>query len=94
VDQPLGTLCEACRRELNGRARRIARWFSLATTAAFGAYAMLALPPDRTARMVGAAATVVWFMVSRRVAFQVVRTWIEERGDGKRETGNGGARDQ
>jgi hypothetical protein len=82
VDLPLGALCPACRREIDGRARRAARWVGLTTTAAFGGYAMLALPPEPTARMVGAAATVVWFVVSRRVVFQMVRTWIEERGSG------------
>jgi hypothetical protein len=81
VDQPLGTLCEACRREIDGRARRVARWVSLLTTAAFGFYAMQVLPAEQTARTVGAAATVVWFMVSRRVTFQMVRAWLEERRD-------------
>jgi hypothetical protein len=81
VDLPLGTLCQACRLEIDTRARRLARWVSLATTAAFGAYAMAVLPLTQTARMVGAAATLVWFVVVRRVTFQVAKTWLEERPD-------------
>jgi hypothetical protein len=72
-------LCEVCRREIDGRARRVARWVSLLTTAAFGLYTATALPPDQSARLVGAAATVVWFIVIRRVVVQVVRAWLEER---------------
>ena len=79
VDLPLGALCPACRREIDARARRVARWVSLGATALFGAYAMAMLPTERTARLVGAAATVVWFIVVRRVAFQMARTWFEER---------------
>jgi hypothetical protein len=81
VDLPLGALCEACRREILTRARRLARWVSLVTTAAFGAYAMAVLPVTQSARMVGAAATLVWFIVVRRVTYQVVKTWLEERPD-------------
>jgi len=79
VDLPLGTLCVACRREIDARARRVARWVSLGTTALFGAYAMAVLPTEPAARLIGAAATVVWFIVVRRVAFQMARTWFEER---------------
>jgi cytochrome bd-type quinol oxidase subunit 2 len=81
VDLPLGALCEACRREIHTRARRIARWVSLVTTAAFGAYAMAVLPVTQSARLVGAAATLVWFVVIRRVTVQVVRLWLEEKRD-------------
>jgi hypothetical protein len=88
VELPLGALCAACRREIDARARRVARWVSLGTTALFGAYAMAALPPEQAARLVGAAGTVVWYIVVRRVTFQMVRTWLEERGTGNRETGN------
>lgn len=84
VDLPLGALCDACRRELDVHAGRVARWVSLLTTLAFGVYATVVLPPHQTARLVGAAGTVVWYLVARRVAFQVARTWLETR----RETGN------
>jgi hypothetical protein len=89
VDLPLGALCDACRREIDTRAARLARWVSLGTTALFAAYAMTALPPEPNARLVGAAATLIWFVVARRVAFQMARTWLEERGAGsetRRET--------
>jgi hypothetical protein len=82
VDLPLGALCAACRREIDTRAARLARWVSLASTAVFGAYAMVVLPAERAARIVGAAATLVWFIVVRRVVFQMARTWLEEKRDG------------
>ncbi|HET7039094.1 MAG TPA: hypothetical protein VFH97_04350 [Gemmatimonadales bacterium] len=81
MDLPLGALCDACRREMDTRARRAARWVSLGTTLAFGVYAMAVLPVTQAARVVGAAATLVWFIVVRRVTYQVVRLWLEERRD-------------
>jgi hypothetical protein len=40
---------------------------------------MAVLPTEQAARLVGAAGTVVWFIVVRRVVFQMARTWFEER---------------
>jgi hypothetical protein len=79
VDLPLGDLCAACQREIDGRAARVARWVSLGTTAVFGLYATAVLPLDRTTRMVGAAATVAWYLIVRRVAQRVAREWFLTR---------------
>jgi hypothetical protein len=79
VDLPLGELCAACRGEIERRAARVARWVSLGTTLLFGLYAMAVLPIDRTARMVGAAATVAWFVIVRRVVQRVAREWFLTR---------------
>lgn len=79
VDLPLGELCDACRREIRARAGRVARWVSLTTTLAFGVYVMAVLPPFQTARLVGAAATVIWFIVSRRIAERVAAEWFRSR---------------
>ena len=79
VDLPLGELCAACEREIRWRAGRVARWVSLFTTAAFAVYVMAVLPQLQTARLVGAAATVVWFLVSRRVAERIAREWYRSR---------------
>ncbi|MDP2483260.1 MAG: hypothetical protein Q8W45_08260 [Candidatus Palauibacterales bacterium] len=76
VDLPLGELCDACRREIRTRAARVARWVSLVTTLAFGGYAMVALPPLQVPRLVGAAATVTWFLVSRRIAERMAGEWF------------------
>jgi hypothetical protein len=79
VDLPLGELCRACRAEIDRRAARVARWVSLSTTLAFGLYATLVLPYDQTARLVGAAATVAWFVIVRRLALRVAREWFLSR---------------
>jgi len=79
VDLPLGALCETCEREIRWRAARVARWVSLGTTVAFGAYVIAVLPQVQSARLVGAAATVVWFVVSRRVAERIAREWFRSR---------------
>jgi hypothetical protein len=79
VELPLGDLCAACEREINTRAGRVARWVSLVTMLVFGIYATAVLPLDRTARMVGAAATVAWYLIVRRVTLQVARQWFLSR---------------
>lgn len=79
VELPLGALCDACRREIAHRAGRVARWTSLLTTLAFGLYVMLVLPPERTARLVGAAATVTWYLLVRRIVQRVASAWFRER---------------
>jgi hypothetical protein len=79
VDLPLGELCAACTGEIRTRAARMARWVSLATTLAFAVYVMAVLPPDRIPRLVGAAATVTWFLVTRRITERVVAEWLRSR---------------
>jgi hypothetical protein len=79
VDLPLGELCTACTAEIRARAARVARWVSLVTTVAFAVYVMAVLPPDRVPRLVGAAATVVWFLVTRRITERVVAEWLRSR---------------
>lgn len=79
VDLPLGELCTACTREIRTRAARVARWVSLLTTVGFAVYVMAVLPPDRAPRLVGAAATVVWFLVTRRITARVVTEWLRSR---------------
>ena len=79
VDLPLGELCPVCRAEVARRAGRVARWVSLTTTLGFGVYAMLALPYDRTARLVGAVATLAWFVIVRRLTLRVAREWFLSR---------------
>lgn len=79
VDLPLGELCDACRREIAFRAARVARWVSLVTTLAFGAYVMVILPPLQVPRLVGGAATVTWFLVMRRLVQRVATEWFRTR---------------
>jgi hypothetical protein len=77
VDLVLGELCDACRREIAQRAARVARWVSLVTTLAFGVYVMVVLPPLRMPRLVGAAATVTWLLVTRRIVQRVAGEWFQ-----------------
>lgn len=76
VDLPLGQLCDACAREIRWRAARAARWVSLLTTIGFGVYVMLVLPPVQSARLVGGAATVAWYLLARRITERVAREWF------------------
>jgi len=79
VDLALGDLCEACARAIRVRAARVARWVSLVTTLLFAVYVMAVLPPLQVPRLVGAAATVTWFLVTRRIAQRMVAEWLRSR---------------
>lgn len=79
VDLPLGELCEACSREIRTRAASAARWVSLVSTLLFGLYVMSVLPALQVARLVGAAATVTWFLVTRRITERIVDAWLRSR---------------
>jgi hypothetical protein len=76
VDLPLGDLCDTCAREIRVRAGRLARWVSLLTTLGFGIYVMMVLPQARVPRLVGAVATVTWYLVMRRIAVRVGGEWF------------------
>lgn len=76
VELPLGELCAGCRRELDRRARAIGRIISLASTVGLGAYVLLAVPPERTARLVGAAAVALWYLLTYRVVYRVAREFL------------------
>jgi len=79
VELALGDLCEACTREILLRAARAARWVSLVTTLLFAVYVMSVLPPLQVPRLVGAAATVTWFLVTRRIAARIAAEWFRSR---------------
>lgn len=76
VTLPFGELCPACRNELDRRARGIARWVALGTTVAVAIYVILRVPAQPTPRLVGAMAVLIWYVLSRRIAFRVAREWL------------------
>jgi hypothetical protein len=74
---PFGQVCTLCQREINRKAKRIARLVALVSTAVVGLYAHWRLPPDQTFRMVGAVAVFMWYAFSytavSRAARQLLR---------------------
>ncbi len=73
VDLPLGEICDACRRGIDARAARIARPIAMISTVALGAYVMLRVPPDPTARLVSGVSVAVWYVLTYVVARRVLR---------------------
>ena len=70
----IGGLCPNCTAILHRRARRVARLVSLGTTVPLAVYVGMALPVERTARLVGAACVFLWYVltyqISKRVALE------------------------
>jgi len=76
VELPFGALCPFCVREVEGRARRLARRVALVTTAMLGAYILWRMPPDPTARLVAAAAVVAWYVLTRVIVSRTAREFF------------------
>ena len=77
VELPLGEICGTCRRAIDARAARIARPIAMISTVALGAYVMLRVPRDPTARLVSGISVALWYLltylVARRILKEVLR---------------------
>jgi len=59
------------------RAARIARWVAMGTTLPLAVYVAWTLPHDRTARVVGAAAVLIWYVLTSLIARRVAWEWMK-----------------
>ena len=73
----IGDICAACARTIARKAARIGRWAAIGTTLPLAVYITVTLPPDRTARMVGAAAVVIWYWLTSVIARRVAWEWLK-----------------
>jgi len=73
----IGGLCEDCRRLVRQRAARIARWVALGTTIPLAVYVTLTLPRTRDVRIIGAAAVVIWYVLTSLIARRVAWEWLK-----------------
>jgi hypothetical protein len=74
---PIGGLCADCTRRVRRRAARIARWVAMGTTLPLAVYVAWTLPHDRTARVVGAAAVLIWYVLTSLIARRVAWEWMK-----------------
>jgi hypothetical protein len=72
-----GDLCPECRWQREARARKIASRAALGATAAMGAYVMLRVPADSTARLVSVVAVLATYVIIRvivnRIAMEMIK---------------------
>jgi len=73
----IGGLCARCARLLQRRATRIARLVAIGTTLPLAVYLAWSLPVDRTARLVGAAAILLWYVLTFLIAKRVTLEWMK-----------------
>jgi hypothetical protein len=64
-------------RSLTRRATRIARLVAIGTTVPLAVYVALALPVERTARLVGAVSVLLWYVLTFVIAKRVTLEWIK-----------------
>jgi hypothetical protein len=73
VDLPLGTVCQACRRDIERRARRLGHLVAAVSTLMLAVYVLLRLPPDPRGRLVSAMAVGIWYLLSGMIARRAAR---------------------
>ena len=73
----VGDICADCARALQRRAARIARWVAVGTTLPLAGYITLTMPAERTARIVGAAAVLIWYVVTSLIARRIAWEWLK-----------------
>jgi hypothetical protein len=59
------------------RAARLGRWVAIGTSLPLAGYIALTLPPEPTARIVGAVAAVVWYVLTSLIARRVAQEWLK-----------------
>jgi hypothetical protein len=62
---------------LNRRATKIARLAAIGTTMPLAVYVAVALPVERTARLVGAASVLLWYVLTFLIAKRVTLEWLK-----------------
>ncbi|MCZ6915185.1 MAG: hypothetical protein O7I93_00275 [Gemmatimonadetes bacterium] len=75
MELPLGALCGHCHREIERRARRVARLLGGLSTVAMALYVFIPPPPDERARTVGLIGVVIWYILANAVVRRVMRQW-------------------
>ena len=73
----IGGLCADCTRGLNRRAGRVARLVAVGTTIPLAVYVAMALPVERTARLVGAACVLLWYVLTFQIAKRVTLEFLK-----------------
>ena len=73
----IGGLCANCTRLLARRATKIARLVAIGTTLPLAVYVAWALPVERTARLVGAASVLLWYVLTFLIAKRVAWEWLK-----------------
>jgi hypothetical protein len=62
---------------LNRRASRIGRLAAIGTTVPLAVYVAMALPVERTARLVGAACVLLWYVLMFQITRRVTLEWLK-----------------
>lgn len=73
----IGGRCADCERVVRARAGRIARLVAIGTTLPLAGYVAWSFPVDRTARLVGAASVLLWYVLTYMIAKRVALEWVK-----------------
>jgi hypothetical protein len=71
----IGGLCPRCARLADQRAARIGRFVAMGTTLPLAVYVAWNLPPTQTARLVGAASVLLWYVLTFLIGKRIALEW-------------------
>ena len=73
----IGGLCPTCARLVERKASRIGRLAAIGTTLPLALYVATTLPAERTARLVGAASVLLWYVLTFLIGKRVASEWLK-----------------
>jgi hypothetical protein len=73
----IGGLCPSCARLVDRKAARIGRIVAIGTTLPLAVYVAWSLPTERTARLVGAASVLLWYMLTFLIGKRIALEWVK-----------------
>ena len=74
---PIGQICSTCWVKIDRRAGRMARRVAAVTTVGMALYVYVRVPDDRTARLVGIMAVVIWYVLTSLVLKRALRELLK-----------------
>jgi hypothetical protein len=73
----IGGLCPSCARLAEHKAARVGRLVAIGTTLPLAAYVAWTLPAERTARLVGAASALLWYVLTFLIGKRIALEWMK-----------------
>jgi hypothetical protein len=73
----VGGICSDCWRIAVRRARNIGRWVAMGTSLPLAVYLTVSLPAERTARLMGVVAILIWYILTSIITRRVAMEWLK-----------------
>ncbi len=73
----VGGICADCWRIVVRRAANIGRWVAMGTSLPLAVYLTVSLPAERSARLMGVVAILIWYILTSIITRRVAMEWLK-----------------